>query len=176
MCNVDRTDPFYDPVLTRRSIRRYTSAPVSDEQIQRLLEAAMSAPSAGNQQPWHFIVVTDRVVLNKVPTIHPYAAMLREAPLAIVVCADPSNPQYPDYWVQDCSAATQNILIEARLLGLGSVWLGVHCRPEREAAVRELFNIPAEIEPLAIVAVGHPGEEKPPANRYLEERVHRDRW
>ena len=176
MGNVDRTDPRYDPVLTRRSIRRYTSEPVTDEQIHRLLEAAMAAPSAGNQQPWHFIVVTDRAMLNEIQKVHPYAAMLREAPLAIVVCGDPSNPDYPGYWVLDCSAATQNILVEARLLGLGSVWLGVHCRPKREAEVRELFGIPAEIEPLAIVALGHPAEEKPPADRYLEERVHKRSW
>jgi nitroreductase len=169
-------DRAADPVLTRRSIRRYTAEPVTDVQIRRLLDAAMAAPSAGNGQPWHFIVVTDRAMLDRIPDVHPFAAMVRQAPLAIVVCGDTGNERYGCYWVQDCSAASENVLVEARLLGLGAVWLGVHSRPEREVAVRELFGIPAGVEPLAIIAVGHPAESKPPAERYLDERVHRDRW
>jgi nitroreductase len=176
MCEGDHDARDHDPVLTRRSIRKYHAEPLTDEQIRRLLDAAMAAPSAGNTQPWHFIVVTDRAVLDRIPDVHPFAAMVRQAPLAIVVCGDTSNANYAGYWVQDCAAATENILVEAKLLGLGSVWLGVHTRPEREVAVSELFGIPAGFEPLAIVAVGHPAEEKPPAERYLEERVHHDRW
>jgi nitroreductase len=173
MPSLDRAD---DPVLTRRSIRRFTPEPVGDDQVHRLLEAGMAAPSAGNGQPWHFIVVTQRTVLDRIPQVHPFADMVHQAPLAIVVCGDTGNERYGRYWTQDCAAATENILVEARLLGLGSVWLGVHTRPERELAVRELFGIPEGVEPLAIIAVGHPAESKPPADRFLDERVHRDNW
>ena len=165
-----------DPVLSRRSIRKYTAQAVPDELVDRLLRAAMNAPSAGNQQPWRFIVVQDRELLDQVPAIHPYSAMLAKAPLAIVVCGDPGDAKWPEYWPQDCAAATENILIEAQLLGLGAVWLGVYPLQERMRPLRELFGLPDHVELFAMVAVGFPAEQKPPAERYDPARVHRDRW
>jgi nitroreductase len=165
-----------DPVLTRRSTRKYTDEPVADEQVELLLRAAMAAPSAGNQQPWQFVVVRDREALRAVTEAHPYASMLPGAPLAILVCGDTGPKKWPDFWEQDCSAATENLLIEAERLGLGAVWLGVHPRAERVTALRELFGLPGTIMPFALVAVGHPAEHKPPSDRYDAARVHFERW
>lgn len=165
-----------DPVLSRRSIRRYTDEAVSAADVERLLRAAMAAPSAGNQQPWAFVVVRERTVLDAIPGFHPYAAMLPKAPVALVVCGLPESCKWPQMWVQDCSAATQNILVEAAALGLGAVWLGVHPLEERERGVRALLGIPEDVVPFAIVPVGHPAEHKGPSERYDPGRVHIERW
>jgi len=163
-------------ILTRRSIRRYEPTPVTEDQLKDLLEAAMAAPSAGNQQPWHFIVVTERRTLDAIAAVHPHAQMLKEAPAAVVVCGDTTSLRHVDFWVQDCAAAVQNILLAATALGLGSCWVGVHPRAERETALRGVFNFPESIVPVAVVALGHGAEVKGPALRYQEERVHRERW
>jgi nitroreductase len=165
-----------EAILTRRSMRRYTEKPVSDEEVQRLLEAAMAAPSGHNRQPWHFIVVRDRATLLEVPKFHPYSKMLGQCALAIVVCGDLELDGGTGFWVQDCSAATQNILVAAHAMGLGAVWLGVHPHEDLVKGVKELLDIPEKIIPLNIISVGYPAEEKPPANRYNEERVHRGKW
>ena len=165
-----------DPVLDRRSIRKYTADPVPEELVERLLCAAMNAPSAGNQQPWQFVVVRDRSLLAQVPAVHPYARMIVTASLAIVVCGDPATEKWPAFWVQDCAAATENLLVEAQYLGLGAVWLGVHPLVEREAGVRRIFGIPEAVVPFAIVVVGYPADTKLAAERYDPARVHRDRW
>lgn len=165
-----------DPVLSRRSIRKYTSEPVTDEELDRLLRAAMAAPSAGNQQPWHFVVLRDRGVLRAITEFHPYARMLPEAPLAILVCGAPGGLKWSQLWDQDCSAATENLLIEAERLGLGAVWLGVHPIAERVTGLRALLGIPETIVPFSIVPVGRPAERKPPADRYDAARVHLERW
>jgi len=168
--------PGRDPVLTRRSIRKYTDEPVSEAHVERLLRAAMAAPSAGDQRPWRFVVVRDRATLTAITEVHPYARMLRQAPLAIVVCADTQLKKWPQFWEQDCAAATENILIEAEILGLGAVWLGVHPLPERVEGIRRLLALPDHIVPFAVVAVGHPVERKPPAERFDPARVHRECW
>ncbi len=165
-----------DPVLSRRSIRAYSAQPVSGEQIERLLRAAMAAPSAGNQQPWRFVVVTDRDTLAAIPSVHPYARMLTQAPAAIVVCAAPEGLRWPAFWDQDCAAAVENILVEAVTLGLGAVWLGVHPLEERVTGLRRLLGIPDEVVPFAVVALGHPAATKEPAARFDPERVHHQRW
>jgi len=165
-----------EAILSRRSIRQYTARPVPDEVVTALLRAAMSAPSAGNAQPWQFVVVTDRGILDRVPEIHPYSQMLRQAPLGVLICGDETAEKYSGYWVQDCSAATQNLLLAAHAKGLGAVWLGIYPKEERVTAFRELFGLPQDITPLAMVALGYPAEEKPPAERYDPARVHHNRW
>lgn len=165
-----------EAILRRRSIRKYRPEPVEPEKVTKLLAAAMAAPSAGNEQPWHFLVVTERARLNAIPEVHPYAQMLKEAPLAIVVCGDEQLEKHQGYWVQDCAAAVQNILVAATGMGLGSVWLGVHPREDRVRAVRALLGVPAHVVPLAIVALGYGAEEKGPAERYNDGRVHREKW
>jgi nitroreductase len=166
----------FEAILSRRSIRKYLPTPVSEHDIHQLLDAAMNAPSSSNGQPWHFVVVSDRKLLDEIPKFHAYSGMLKEAPLAVVVCGDTSLEKTKGVWVQDCSAATQNLLLSARALGLGSVWLGVYPLEERMSGVRALLGLPDRIVPLAIIAVGHPAESKPPANRFNPERVHRNKW
>jgi nitroreductase len=165
-----------DPVLTRRSIRKYTSRPVDDATVERLLRAGMAAPSAGNQQPWQFIVLRARATLKRISEWHPYAKMLPSAPVAVLVCGDVRDAKWAELWVQDCSACVENMLIEAESLGLGAVWLGVHPLPEREAALRELLGIPEHVTPFALVPFGWPQERKEPSDRYDAARVHRERW
>lgn len=160
-------------IFARRSIRKYTAQPVSEEDIETLLEAAMAAPSASNSQPWHFVVVTERQVLNDLAKAHPYGKMLFQAALCIAVCGDPAVSRS---WEQDCSAATENLLLAVAALGLGAVWLGVHPEADRTAAVRQVLGIPEALSPLNLLSIGHPAEEKAPRTQYNVARVHRERW
>jgi len=165
-----------DWLHARRSIRKYTAEAVSEADVTELLEAAMAAPSAGNQQPWHFIVIRDRGVLNAIPGFHPHAAMALHAPVGILVCGDQSLEKHPGYWVQDCAAATENLLLAVAAKGLGAVWCGVHPRTDRVEGFTRLLGLPAHVTPFAFVPIGHPAESKPPARRYNPDRVHLDRW
>ena len=161
-------------IFARRSSRRYTSEPVADEHIRELLEAAMAAPSANNLKPWHFVVVTDRTMLDTLSEAHPYAAMLREATAAVAVIGDPGISE--GFWEQDCSAATENLLVAAAGLGLGTCWLGVHPRADRAAEIGQLIGVPGDKITLALIAVGHPAETKEPRTQYDAARDHRERW
>ncbi len=161
-------------IFTRRSIRKYTPEPVAAEDVKAILEAAMNAPSANNRQPWRFIVVDDRALLNAIMEVHPYSKMLAEAPLAVVVCGDTTVSD--KYWQQDCAAATENLLLAARALGLGTVWLGVYPNESRVPGVTALFKLPEHIQPLCIVAVGHPAEQKGRVERYDGDKVHTNGW
>lgn len=163
-------------ILSRRSIRKYTSQVVPDAMVEELLKAAMSAPSAGNEQPWHFIVTRERETLDKIPQFHPYSKMLAQASLAILICGDLQAEVHKGMWVQDCSAATQNLLIAAHALGLGAVWLGVYPHEDRVIKFHELLAIPEHVIPLALISIGFPAEEKSPANRYDPSRIHHNRW
>lgn len=165
-----------DSVLARRSIRKYTNQEVSDEIVNYLLEAAMSAPSAANEQPWHFIVVRDRVLLNEITKYHPSAKMLKEASIAIIVCGDLELEKFKGVWVQDCSAATENILIGVQEKELGAVWLGAYPNEHVIDGLRKIFSLPNHIVPLSIVSIGYPAEKLPPANRYNESRIHYEKW
>ena len=166
-------DERLEIIYARRSIRRYSGEPVSERDVTSLLEAGMAAPSANNRQPWHFVVVTDRDQLQALAATHPYGKMLAGAALAIAVCGDPS---LSDWWVQDCSAATENVLVAAAGLGLGGVWLGCHGRPEREQAVRDTLGIPGRFNVLSLLSIGHPGESKEARTQYDPKRVHTNVW
>ena len=163
-------------ILSRRSIRKYTSQPVSEATVEELLQAAMAAPSAGNQQPWHFVVIRERQLLAQIPRVHPYSSMVPNAQLAILVCGDLQREKHAGYWVQDCSAATQNLLVAAHAKGLGAVWLGVYPREDRVTALHQMMGLPQHVVPLALISIGYPAEDKPPAERYDPSRVHRDTW
>ncbi|TAL39447.1 MAG: nitroreductase family protein [Spirochaetes bacterium] len=165
-----------EAILSRRSIRKFSSEPVDEGTIEEILKAAMSAPSAGNQQPWHFVVIRDRALLDRVPQIHPHSLMIREVPVAILVCADPTLETHKGYWVQDCAAATENILIAVQSLGLGAVWLGVFPREERVTGLRDLLGIPPHVIPFSLVPIGHPAEQKPPSQRFTREKIHLNGW
>ena len=163
-------------ILNRRSIRKYTSRAVEESKIEQLLKAAMAAPSAGNEQPWEFVVVRDRTTLNAIPKIHPYSLMLYEASVAILVCGDLSREKYSGYWVQDCAAATENMLLAAVELGLGAVWLGVYPAEERVSEIRKLLNIPETVVPFSLVSIGYPAEQHEPTDRFDPSRIHYDKW
>lgn len=165
---------FIETIFARRSIREYTNEKVSKKDIKTMLEAAMAAPSSSNLQPWHFIVVTNRQMLDNLAKIHPYGKMLVKAPLCIAVCGD-TRISLPS-WVQDCSAATENLLLAATALGLGAVWVGVYPEEERINPIKKVLRIPESIVPLNLISVGHPAEQKGPRTQYDELRVHRERW
>jgi len=165
-----------EAIFTRRSIRAYTSQPVPADVIEHLLRAGMQAPSAGNQQAWQFVAITDRPQLNALAEVLPYGKMLTTAPLGIIVCGDLALEKSQGYWVQDCSAATQNILLAAHAQGLGAVWLGVYPREDRVGDVRKALGIPETVIPLCAIAVGYPAEQKPRADRYDATRVHHNTW
>jgi nitroreductase len=161
---------------TRRSIRRYTAAPVADATVTECLRAAMSAPSAGNQQPWQFIVIRDRALREAIPTFHPFADMVPNAPVAILVCGDLDRERYAGYWAQDCAAATQNLLLAAHAQGFGAVWVGVYPKEDRVTRLQALLGLPARVIPFALVPIGVPGERLAAVDRFDAARVHQDRW
>jgi len=165
-----------EAILTRRSIRKYLDRPVPDEMVHTLLRAAMYAPSARNTRSWHFVVITERQLLDAVPTFHPYARMITQAPLAILVCGDEHLEPRTAYWVENCSAATQNMLLAAHALGLGSVWLGIYPNEDRVSGVRRLVPMPEHILPMALVVVGYPAETPGTPERYDPSRVHYNAW
>ena len=163
-------------IMTRRSVRKFREGDISSEDQKFMLAAGMQAPSANNEQPWHFIVLDKRELIDKISEFHPHAKMCLEAHLAIIVCASVSKEKKWDMWVQDCSAATQNILLAAHIKGLGAVWLGVHPREERISGVRTLFDLPEEIKPFSIIAIGHPAEVPEPVDRFNPEKIHTNGW
>lgn len=163
-------------VMNRRSIRRYLSKPLDEDNVSEIIHAGMAAPSAHNQRPWHFVLIDDRNKLDAIMDVHPHSQMLREAPLAILVCGDPSKSKVPEYLPQDCSAAVMSMLIRITELGLGGVWLGVHPNADRENGVRSVVSLPSGVVPFAIISVGHPAEEKGPSGRYDEDRIHHNVW
>jgi nitroreductase len=166
-------------ILGRRSVRRFSDRSVESEHLLTLVRAAMSAPSAMDKRPWAFVIVTDRGVLNSLAESLPYAAMAADAPAAVVVCGvlsrcGPETP--PDYWVQDCSAATENLLVAAEALGLGAVWTGVYPREERVSVVRSALGLPRDVVPLNLIPLGYPGDDTAPKDKYDESAVHWERW
>ncbi len=168
-----------EAIATRTSIRAYTDEPVDSAQIDLLLRSAMAAPTAGNLQPWRFVVISDGTLLRALADCFRSASMVAEAPVAILVCGDLDNrfqEEGLDYWVQDCSAATENLLLAAHASGLGAVWCGVHPIPERVQALRELLHLPDNICPLNIVALGHPSENPNIKNKWKPENIHYNLW
>jgi nitroreductase len=163
-------------ILSRRSIRRYKKQTVPYGEIEGLIRAGMAAPSANNQQPWHFVVIDDHSILDEIPKFHPYSQMLREASAAVLVCGDTSLDRGGGMWVQDCAAATENILLAAHAKGIGAVWLGVFPREERYLTIREMLGMPENVVPFSIVSLGFPAERKAASNRFNPERIHRNRW
>lgn len=165
-----------EAIKTRRSVRQFQDRPVAEEHIQTIIAAAMMAPSAGNQQPWHFIIIRDRAKLDAIPDFHPYSKMVLQAPVALLICGDPAGKPWPDFWVQDCSAAAQNSLLAARDLGLGTVWAGIYPVPDRMAGFRSLLAIPEHILPFALIPVGWPSGPFQSAERFKPELIHKETW
>lgn len=164
-------------ILTRRSIRKYEDKPVEKEKIEKLLRAAMQAPSAGNQQPWEFIVLQDKENLKKLSLMSPYSKLIENAPTAIVLLANEERMKFPSIWQQDMGAAAENILLEAVEQGLGAVWLGVAPIEDRVNYIKEMFNLKEAIIPFCVIALGYPkDEENRFVDRYDETRVHYEKF
>ena len=161
-------------ILKRTSVRSYLDKSIEDDKIEKLLRAGMAAPTAVNKQPWHFVVVTDKSLLQKLSKANPYAEMVARAPLAIVVCGDMTKAldgNAREFWVQDCSAASENILLAATGLGLGSVWTGTYPSEERCAAVSEVLGLPETLIPLNTIVIGYPDGEVTPKDKWQESNI-----
>ncbi len=165
-----------EALVTRRAVREFTPEPVGDDEVETLLRAAMHAPSACNQQPWHFIVVTGRERLDAIAGVHPYAQMVKQAPLAVIVCGDLTLETCPGNWAIDCSAAMENLLLAAHAIGLGGVWVGIHPVEQRVKDFRQLLSLPSYVMPLCLAAVGHPAGPLPKVDRFNADRIHRNEW
>lgn len=165
-------------IFSRKSVRSFTSQEVNTELLEELARAGMAAPSARNLQPWAFVIVTNRSTLDALAERLPYAKMLFEAPAAIVVCGDLAKVgDSPEgYWVQDCSTATQNILLAAEALGLGAVWTGVHPRADRVTTVKDVLKLPDNVIPLNVIPIGYPKGEHQPKDKFKAENIHWQKW
>jgi nitroreductase len=166
----------FEAICTRRSIRKFTWQLVPDEIIHELLVAAMYAPSAGNEQPWHFVIIRDRQTLDAIADFHPYAKMARQVPVAVLVCGDPSVQKYEGRWILDCAAATQNILLAAHGKELGAVWVGIYPETGRMSEMRKLLALPEGIMPVSLIPVGYPAEHPPRPERFDDLRIHYEQW
>jgi nitroreductase len=167
-----------DLLFGRRSIRVYSPGEVSAPALNKLLEAGMAAPSAMTKDPWRFIVVRDRQTLSKLAALHPGAAMLSSAAMAIVVCGDldAAFERQLSYLLQDCSAAIQNLLLAAHAQRLGACWVGIHPGEPLIKQVKELLSLPSSVVPVAAISLGQPGEQPPPRTRYNADYVRYERW
>ena len=169
-----KSEVILESIMTRTSIRRYTDQPVAKETVEKLLRAGMAAPTAVNRQPWHFVAITSREKLDELAGTARNGGMLRQAPLAIVVCGDMDKAMTGKgqaFWIQDCSAATENILLAAHALGLGAVWTGVYPMDERVAEVSKVLSLPQNIVPLCTIIVGYPAEQPKPKDKWKPENV-----
>ena len=166
-------------ILTRVSVREFTGEKISDAQIDTLLRAAMSAPSAINKQPWAFIVVNDEDLIAKLGEALPYSRCSNHPAVAIIPCGDLSKAipgEMGAFWVNDVSAATENLLLAAHSMGLGAVWTGLHPDMNRAALVQQMLGLPEHIIPLCVVPVGHPAEQPDIKDKFRPENIHYNGW
>lgn len=179
MKNQVTTNPAIENIMTRVSVRDFTGEKISDAQLDTLLRAAMAAPSAINKQPWAFIVVTDEAKIAALGEALPYSRCSNKPAVAIIPCGDLSKAIEGDmanFWINDVSAATENLLLAAHSMGLGAVWTGLHPDMNRAKLVQGMLGLPEHIIPLCVVPVGHPAEQPEVKNKYKEENIHYNKW
>lgn len=175
----ENSEIIMNNILERKSVRTYSDKKVEKEDLEKLLKAAMAAPTAKNSQPWVFIVIDKKEKLESLGEQLPYADMLKEAQAAIIVCGDMKKAlegQAREYWVQDCSAATENILLAAESMGLGAVWTGVYPIKERINIVKVEMNLPDNIIPLNVIPIGWQTGKEKPKQKYSEENIYWNKW
>ena len=163
-----------ETIMTRTSVRKYADKPVEKEKIDAMLRAGMAAPTAVNKQPWHFVVINDKAKLNELAAANPRAKMLLTAPLAIVVCGDMTKAlqgKGQEYWIQDCSAATENILLAAHAQGLGAVWTGVYPMDDRIQPLSKTLKLPETVIPRCTIVIGYPAEQPKPKDKWKPENI-----
>lgn len=163
-------------LFKRRSIRKYENRPLSPEDLKTILEAAQFAPSAVNKQPWHFIIVNRRELMDKIMEIHPHARMLETASHAVIICGDEKLQHDDGYWIADCGAATQNLLLAAHAVGAGSCWVGLYPREQRMKDIAALFGLPGHIKPFALVSLGYPAESRQQPERFRKDKIFLNGW
>ncbi len=163
-------------IYNRRSIRKYQDATITLEKAKEFIKAGMNAPSANNIMPWQFIIINDKTVLSQIPTFHPYSNMLNYAGGAILVCGDRNIQNNDGYLVVDCSAATENILLEIDSQGYGAVWLGIYPDGGRMSSISELLNLPAHILPVSLISYGLKVSDLEPNNKFFDDRIRINRW
>lgn len=172
--SVNAEQAVLDNIATRTSVRDYEARPVEKEKIEKMLRAAMAATTAMNKQPWHFVVVDQRNLLDALAGANPYAKMLKKAPLAIVVCGNTDKMIEGggrDFWIQDASAATENLLLAAHAMGLGAVWTGAYPSEERCISISKVLSLSDNLIPLNMIVVGYPAEHPQPKQKFKEENV-----
>lgn len=165
-----------EALYTRRSVRKYQEKPVPIELIEEAVKAAMYAPSAKNQQPWEFIIVTDSELLNRVPAFSPHAGMSKGAPAGVLIAFNKKEETAEGFFPQDLGAATQNLLLALHAAGLGAVWTGVYPREERMSGFSDMLGLPEYILPFSFTVIGYPEKEPVQADRFKKERIHYNKW
>lgn len=175
-----KSNATYATIMTRTSVRDYQSdKPVEKEKIDTLLHAAMAAPTAVNKQPWIFVVLQDRAVIDELADSLQHAQMLKKAPLAILICGDKTKfleGEGEGFWIQDVSAATENLLLAAHSMGLGAVWTGVYPAQERVDIIKTVLSLPDNIIPLSLVPVGYPNGDQQPKDKWNPDNVKYNKW
>ncbi len=168
----------YECIMTRTSVRTYSDKEITKEQIDSLLHAAMAAPTAVNKQPWRILVVQDKALQDSISANMNSMKMAKNASVVVIMCADmkATFEEVPDYWIQDVSAATENLLLAAHSMGLGAVWCGVYPVQERVNWFKQTFNMPENIIPLACVCIGYPEAATTPKDKWIPDHVHYNTW
>ncbi len=175
--DVNAADAVIDCIMTRASVRNYTGEQVSDSIINKILRAGMAAPTAANQQPWHFIVINEQNLKDSITEAFEYTKMVENCSFAVVVCGDMDNLFKGDipgggFWVEDCSAASENMLLAAHALGIGGVWCGIYPLKDREQRLSSILNLPSNLTPLNVMAFGYPAQPTAPKNKWAPAKIH----
>ena len=165
-----------DTIYDRRSIRKYQEKPVEEKLLNEILKAGIYAPSAVNKQPWHFVVITDKEVMRDIKNLHPYASSLQTAPVAIMVCGDTNLEFAQNFYLTDCAAVTENILLAAKWLGLDTCWMGIYPWEKTMKDFSDYFKLPENIKPYSLIAVGYGAETKSRPDRFDESKIHINKW
>lgn len=165
-----------DIIYDRRSIRKYLDKPVDEKTLNEILKAGMYAPSAVNKQPWHFVVIKDKEVMKDIKNLHPYASSLQTAPVAIMVCGDTNLEFAQNFYLTDCAAVTENILLAAKWLGLDTCWMGIYPWEETMTAFTKHFSLPENIKPFALISLGYSEVKLERPKRYDSSRIHYNKW
>ena len=174
----DATKAVIENIMTRTSIRSFTDQPIAKDTLDLIVKAGMAAPSAVNAQPWAFIIITEKEILDSLNSIKPWFN-LKTATAAVVVCGDMNKAMEGtgrEYWIQDCSAATENILLAAHAYGIGAVWCGVYPSPDIVEGVSKTLNLPENFIPLNVVTMGYPAENPEPKDKFKTENIYYQKW
>ena len=172
----ENTANAIDVIYDRRSIRNYLDKSVNQDLVQEVLRAGMFAPSGYNRQPWHFVIFDDKLQIQKIKEMHPYASSLATAPVCIMVCGDTEKELAPGFYQVDCSAAIENMLLAAKALGLDTCWMGIYPWEDLMESFAKTYSLPTHIKPFALISLGYAASKIERPNRVDETKVHYNKW